>query len=242
VAEVRIPTARGELPAYLATPSEEEPWPGVVVIHDGLGMSADVRDHADWLAGEGFLALAPDLFHWGGRARGLIAYARGAERSLGELEAARAWLAGQERCTGWLGVFGCSMGGDLALRLARGEGFSAASVNYGGLVEEGGHGMHSCPIVASYGGRDRWPGVRRNLDRLGPALEAAGVEHDVKRYPEAGHGFLNDHDPAELPLWVRVLGKLVAAAYDEACARDARRRTVAFFRDHLSEAGEADSD
>jgi carboxymethylenebutenolidase len=237
VAEVRIPTAHGELPAYLARPAGEGPWPGVVVIHDGLGMSPDARDHAGWLAGEGFLAVAPDLFHWGGRARGLIAYARGARRSLSELEATRAWLAGQDHCTGRLGVFGCSMGGHLALKLAQRGGFSAASVNYGGRVERERDLRDACPIVASYGGRDRWPGVRRNLDRLGPALEAAGVEHDVKRYPDAGHGFLNDHDPADLPLWVKGLGRLVAAEYDETSARDARRRTASFFRVHLSDGG-----
>lgn len=48
-------------------------------------------------------------------------------------------------------------------------------------------------------------------------------------YPDAGHGFLNDHDPAELPVWVKAIAKLAAASYHEPSARDARRRILAFF-------------
>ena len=55
---------------------------------------------------------------------------------------------------------------------------------------------------------------------------AEGVEHDIKVYPDAGHGFLNDHDPAELPLWVKAIAKLAAASYHQPSARDARRRIM----------------
>ena len=222
------------MPAYLATPAGEDRWPGVVVIHDALGMSTDIRNQADWLASKGYLALAPDLYYWGTRIRCLVSTVRLGERPRSDLSAARSWLTEREQCTGKVGVIGFCMGGDFALVMAPHSGVSAASVNYGAATEEVERALPDvCPIVASYGARDRWPGMRAVPGRLESMLAAAGVEHDIKVYPGAGHGFLNDHDPAELPLWVKGLAKLVRAGYDEQSARDARRRIIDFFDGHL---------
>jgi carboxymethylenebutenolidase len=78
------------MPAYMSQPRGTGPWPGVVVIHDAAGVSRDLQSQADWLASEGFLALAPDLFYWGRRWRCLFASIRNPAHPVPDLDASRA--------------------------------------------------------------------------------------------------------------------------------------------------------
>lgn len=233
MSEVSIPATGKDVPAYVAQPEGEGPWPGVVVLHDVFGMTDDVRDQADWLAGAGFLSVAPDLFHWSNKAVCIWTVFKDLRaqqgRTFNDVDAVRRWLETDPRTTGRVGVVGFCMTGGFALLLANGHGFAVSSDNYGNLpsnLDEVARG--ACPVVASYGAKDKQ--LRGAAARLERALDGVGVPHDVKEYPDAAHGFMNRHPHA---MW-KVMERMGVAGYADDAAADARRRIVAFFGEHLA--------
>jgi carboxymethylenebutenolidase len=236
VTETTVTASRGDMRTYVATPSTPGPWPGVVVLHDALGYTQDVRNQADWLAAAGFLAAAPDLYYWGKRFQCMRSIFTDLRNRTGhafdDVEAVRTSLTSRDDCTGKVGVIGYCMGGGFSLLLAPGRGFSASSVNYGTIPKDVDSFLQgSCPIVGSFGAKDRT--LKGAAAKLEGALEKNAVAHDVKEYPDAGHSFLNDHDPSERNLLFVVMGRLIGNDHDDASAHDARARIVDFFNAHL---------
>jgi len=232
VAEVGIPTAQGTMPGYLARPAGAGPAPGVLVLFEAFGSTPEMRAHADRLAAAGYLALVPDLYFWGAKVRcfmaTLVATRRRSGRAIDDIEAARAWLAASEECTGKVGIVGFCMGGSLALACAPGGGYAAAAPNYGEVPSDAERVLEGiCPVVASFASRDRY--LRGHADRLRTALEALGVPHDVKEYEGATHGFMNPHPN----LAAKLNALFLPLHYDPAAADDAWARILTFFDDHV---------
>ncbi len=161
----------------------------------------------------------PDLYRGQGKRRCLVATFKalfaGEGRPLDDIDAARAELAARDDCTGRVGVIGFCMGGGFAL-LAASRGFDAAAPNYGQLPKDlDGALKGACPMVASFGQRD--PELRGAAAKLEAALERAGVVHDVKEYPGAGHAFMGRVNGGPLNPVLRVAG----LGYHQPSAEDA---------------------
>jgi carboxymethylenebutenolidase len=225
-------TLPGGIPAHLAEPpAGDGPWPGVVVLHEAFGLNDDIREHAGRLAAAGYLALAPDLFRGQGMRRCLLATFRALRAEQGrpfeDIDAVRRTLAAREDCTGRVGVIGFCMGGGFAL-LTAARGFDAAAPNYGPLPKDMDDALRgSCPMVASFGGRDRqMPGAAA---KLSAALERHGVEHDVKEYPDAGHSFFSRMNAGPLNPVFRVAG----LGFHQPSAEDGWARILRWFDAHL---------
>lgn len=226
------------LRGYLKYPRGEGLWPGVIVIHDVGGLSADIRRAVDRLAAAGFVTLAPNLYRPGARVRCVVSMLRAMKTGVGppidDLVTARDHLAADPRCTGRIGSVGFCLGGGFCLLLAPSGHFDAAAPNYGNWPPNADELANSCPIVASYGGLDK--ALKGDAERLTTELDKGKVPHDVKEYPNVGHSFMNDW--REAPLRPRVFEWTQTFKFAEAEADDAWGRIVAFFDLHLTKSND----
>jgi carboxymethylenebutenolidase len=221
------------LRGILVRPPGSGPWPGVVMIHEAFGLDEVMGRQAERLAAAGYLTLAVDLYSAGGTLGCLVstmrAMVKGQGRAFADIAAARRWLFDSAECTGKVGVIGFCIGGGFAL-LTAASGFEVAAVNYGQLPRDLDTVLAgACPVVASYGGRDRT--MQHAAAKLEDALTRAGIVHDVKEYPTAGHTFLNDAEVG--PRVLRPLFRVAGVGPEPTAAADAWQRIEDFFASHL---------
>lgn len=229
MATIQFDTPAGPIDGLLSTPAGKGPWPGVVVIHDAIGYQADMASANDRVAAAGYLALTPNLYARGGRARCITRVMRELltqrGRALDDILAARDHLQAMPECSGPVGIAGFCMGGGFALIMSP-KGFAASAPFYGTPLPR--HLSEAldgaCPIVASFGRRDLMGiGAAGRLRRI---VEQKGIQHDIKVYPHAGHSFANELPGQPL---IRVAG----FGYNAEATADAWARVFAFFGEHL---------
>ncbi|HEY0079143.1 MAG TPA: dienelactone hydrolase family protein [Pyrinomonadaceae bacterium] len=212
-------TARG----YLSRPASGR-GAGVIVIQEWWGLVPHIREVADRFAAEGFVALAPDLYHGESASSpdeaGKLMMALDIDRTEKDLRGAIEYLLGHEAVEGGkVGTVGFCMGGVLSLYAAsKNEQVGACVVFYGihPKVEPPLENLRA-PVLGLYAERDAFvpPASVRELEGR---LKALGKQAEMHIYENTDHAFFNDTRPE---------------VYDPQAAADAWRRTLEFFRRHL---------
>ena len=181
---------------YLAVPDGAGPFPSVILIHEWNGLVDRVRQVADALAEEGYVALAADLY--GGRTGSsreenvaLMQEAQSSpERIIANLDAAARFLRARPDVTGRVATMGWCFGGGVALSYAiGGENHDGTAIFYGRLVQDPELlARIDHPIYGTFAEMDR--GIPpEEVERFAEALRQAGIENDLHIYDDVEHGF-----------------------------------------------------
>jgi carboxymethylenebutenolidase len=222
--EVSYKSGDETVKALLYTPVGRGPFPAIIVIHEWWGLNDWVKEQASKLAGQGYAALAIDLYRGQVADKSDMAHelSRGVpqDRALRDLHAAFEFLQSQPNVkTNRIASIGWCWGGGYSLAVALQEPALAATVvNYGSLVTEPDsiQKIHAA-ILGNFGGKDK--GIPpEEVKKFEAALKQAGKRADIKIYPDAGHAFENPNDKNR---------------YRAADAADAWQRTVKFLNDTL---------
>ena len=219
---VTFPNETTSVSGYLARPEGDGPFPAVIVIQEWWGLVPHIKDVADRFAGEGFVALAPDLYH--GQAAtepdGAMQLMRSLawDSALHDLRASAKWLKAQPFTNGKLGTVGFCMGGGLSYRFAaHSEAPDAAVIFYGSSPNQLDEAKSvACPVLGLYGETDAR--ITGQAPALAEAMRAAGKPFDYHVYAGAAHAFFNNE----------------SAVYNAEAASDAWRRTLEFFMANLA--------
>ena len=217
---VEFPSNGQTSSGYLATPASGK-GPAIVVIQEWWGLVSHIQDVVERFAKEGFLAIAPDLFH--GKTTkspdeaGKLVMELDAERAAKEINAAGEYLLQRPECSSkTYGVVGFCMGGGLAKYAATKDPKVSAAVSfYGGFkkVDTNWENLRGALLLIA-GEKDK--GVTPEGERaLAEKLKAMGKNVTVKTYPNADHAFFNDTRPE---------------VYNADAARDAWKTTLELFR------------
>lgn len=225
---VQVQGPDGAFKAYVARPSGQ-PKAAVVAIQEIFGVNAVMRKKADWLAGEGFLAIAPDLFwrlepgvditdqseaEWA-KAMDLMARFK-ADTGVKDIQAtiALARSMGAQK----VGAVGYCLGGLLAyLTAARTD--ADASVGYYGVSIPaflGEAGNIKRPLMLHIAGKDAY--VNADAQKAMKDGLRGNAKVTLHTYAEQDHAFTREG----------------GEHYDAAAAREADARTIAFFKANLA--------
>ena len=222
---IEFPSNGSTAEGYLAAPPDGS-GPGLVVIQEWWGLVDHIKDVCDRLAAEGFVALAPDLYHGEQVAEpdeaGKLMMALELDRAGLDMSGAVDEVASRSSGRG-VGVIGFCMGGGLALMLGsqRPDKVRAVVSFYGAAPWQGvqpDYAVLTAAVLGHYAGKDEWasPEVGRALVRT--LREAGNSDVAIHIYPESEHAFFNDTRPE---------------VYDAEASELAWQRTLEFLRSRL---------
>ena len=217
------PKGGGQIKGLLSTPAGNGKFPGIVVVHENRGLNPYIEDVGRRCAVDGFISLAPDaLTPLGGypgnddEGRAMQAK-RTREEMLEDFIAAYEFLKNHPKCNGKVGVVGFCFGGWISNMMAvRIPDLKAAVPYYGGQPESAEVAQIKAPLLVIYAELDTrvnagWPAYEA-------ALKAQGKNYQMINFPGVNHGFHNNTTPR----------------YDEAAAKEAWEKTIAFFRKNIN--------